>query len=73
MDTDEEGYERKGRPQDEDDLGLFEAEDIQNVLQKLNYKIEYILWGVRVSVLIGTQNNIRILASRPCGDREQER
>ena len=32
--------------QDEDDLGVFEAEDIQNVLHQMNYKIEFIPWGV---------------------------
>ncbi|KAN0081523.1 hypothetical protein V8E55_009147 [Tylopilus felleus] len=31
--------------QDEDDLGVFEAEDIQNVLHQMNYKIEFIPWG----------------------------
>ncbi|KAN0081576.1 hypothetical protein V8E55_009200 [Tylopilus felleus] len=32
-------------PQDEDDLGVFEAEDIQSVLRQMNYTIEFIPWG----------------------------
>ena len=36
-------------PQDEDDLGVFEAEDIQSVLRQINYTIEFIPWGVRSS------------------------
>ena len=72
MRTIQEEHEGEGGPQDEDHLGLFEAEDIQNVLRHMNYKIEYILWGVRVPALIGTQTNMCIVASRSCDDREQE-
>ena len=35
----------------QDDLGVFEAEDIQNVLYQMNYEIEYIPWGVRLILL----------------------
>ena len=45
IETDEEGYEREGRPQDEDDLGLFKGEDIQSILQQMNCRIKFILWG----------------------------
>ena len=43
-------------PQDEDDLGVFETEDIQNVLHQMNYKIEFIPWGVRVVAFSGNLN-----------------
>ena len=42
---------------DEDDLGVFKAEDIQNVLHQMNYKIEFIPWGVRVLVFDGIRAN----------------
>ena len=44
----EETGETQG-PQDEDDLGVFEAMDIQNILYQMNYEIEFIPWGVRGS------------------------
>ena len=50
MNTIGEGGAGTDDPQDEDDLGVFEAEDIQNVLRQMNYKIEFIPWGVRVLV-----------------------
>ena len=40
-------------PQDEDDLGIFEAKDIQNALHQMNYKIEFIPWGVSVITFSG--------------------
>ena len=48
----EEPTETQG-PQDEDDLGVFEAKDIQNVLHQMNYRIEFIPWGVRVIAFNG--------------------
>jgi hypothetical protein len=37
--------------QDKDDLGVFEAEDIQNVLRQMHYEIKFIVYGVRVPVV----------------------
>jgi hypothetical protein len=31
---------------EEDDLGIFEAEDIQSILHQMNYEIEFIPYGV---------------------------
>jgi hypothetical protein len=42
---------RTGGLQDEDDLGVFKAEDIQDILCRMNYKIEFILYGVGVPVV----------------------
>lgn len=52
----EETRESQGS-QDEDNLGVFEAMDIQNILYKINYKIEFIPWGVRVIAFSGIQTN----------------
>ena len=43
---------------DGDDLGIFEAEDIQNILRQMNYKIEFIPWGVRVLAFDGIRANV---------------
>jgi hypothetical protein len=32
----------------DDDLGVFGADDIQAILKRMNYKINFILFGVRV-------------------------
>ena len=52
-----EEHEGHHEPQDEDDLGIFEAEDIQSILHQMNYKIKFIPWGVRVLVFSGIQTN----------------
>ena len=57
METITEGAAGTSGPQDEDDLGVFKAEDIQNVLHQMNYKIEFIPWGVRVLVFDGIRAN----------------
>lgn len=44
-------------PQDEDDLGVFEAMDIQNILYQMNYEIEFIPWGVRTIAFSGSRTN----------------
>ena len=54
MDPIAEGNRETGGPQDEDDLGVFEAEDIQNILHQMNYEIEFVPWGVRVFVFKAT-------------------
>ena len=42
---------QSGGLQDEDDLGVFKAEDIQDILCRMNYKIEFIPYGVGVPVV----------------------
>ena len=42
---------RAGESQDEDDLGVFEAEDIQTILRQMYYKIKSIIYGVRVPIV----------------------
>ena len=65
----EEGRETQG-PQD--DLGVFEAEDIQNVLYKMDYEIEYIPWGVRLILLDSVEFELTLaLASSTRRDRQQ--
>ena len=54
MDSITEGQGGSGGLQDEDDLGVFEAEDIQHILHQMNYEIEFVPWGVRVFVFKGT-------------------
>ena len=46
----EESMRTRGS-QDEDDLGVFQAEDTQNILHQMRYEIEYIVYGVRVPVI----------------------
>ena len=55
------GKTKTTRPQDEDDLGLFEGEDIQSILWQMNCKIEFVLWEARVPVLIGIHTDILML------------
>ncbi|KAN0081479.1 hypothetical protein V8E55_009103 [Tylopilus felleus] len=44
--------------EDEDDLGVFDAEDIQSVLQQMNYKIEFIPWGhPQLAVIVNKFDN----------------
>lgn len=48
QDTISEGHEGPDElARNEGDLGHFQAEDIQNVLRKMKYKIEFIPWRVR--------------------------
>ncbi|KAF8554809.1 hypothetical protein OG21DRAFT_1018327 [Imleria badia] len=56
-------------PQDEDNLGVFEADDIKNVLHQMNYKIEFVLRRVRVLVFSSIWTNLAI-ASSTCLDCE---
>ena len=58
MDSITQRSARTDESQDEDDLGVFEAEDIQNILRQMNYKIEFIPWGVRVLVFDGIWANV---------------
>ena len=53
MDSIQEETTGTQRPQDKNDLGVFEAKDIQNVLHQMNYKIEFIPLGVRVNTFNG--------------------
>ena len=56
----------------QDDLGVFEAEDIQHVLYHINYEIEYIPWGVRVILLHLVKFELTLaLASSTRRDRQQ--
>ena len=65
----EEGRETQG-PQD--DLGVFEAEDIQNVLYKMDYEIEYIPWGVRLILLHSVEFELTLaVASSTRRNRQQ--
>ncbi|KAN0081514.1 hypothetical protein V8E55_009138 [Tylopilus felleus] len=42
----------------EDDLGVFDAEDIQTVLRQMNYKIEFIPWGhPQLAVIVNKFDN----------------
>ena len=54
MDPITEGQGGSGGLQDEDDLGVFEVEDIQHILHQMNYEIEFVPWGVRVFAFKGT-------------------
>ncbi|KAF8554805.1 hypothetical protein OG21DRAFT_1017232 [Imleria badia] len=55
MDTIAEGSAGAHGPQDEDNV--FEAEDIQNVLHRMDYEIESIPWGVRALDFSGLRTN----------------
>ena len=56
----------------QDDLGVFEAEDIQNILYLMNYEIEYIPWGVRLILLHSMEFELTLaLASSTRRDRQQ--
>ena len=48
----EESVGTKGL-QDEGDLGVFNAEGIQDILHEMNYKIEFIPYGVRFPAVQG--------------------
>ena len=45
MDTVPEGHEGDGA---DDDLGVFGADDIQDVLKAMEFTIDFVLFGVRV-------------------------
>ncbi|KIJ59603.1 hypothetical protein HYDPIDRAFT_33043 [Hydnomerulius pinastri MD-312] len=54
-DEDESESEEDSEFEDEDDLGVFEAEDIQDILRQMNYEIEFVAFGspVRLTTALG--------------------
>lgn len=62
-----------GSSEDEDDLGVFKADDIQSILDQMDYEIEFIPWGVRVVIFHGIRTNRRALASSSCRNHGQDR
>ena len=47
----EESEQPSGGERQEDDLGVFNSQDIQSILRQMNYEIEFIPFGVRVPCL----------------------
>ena len=58
MESVPEGREGDGA---DDDLGVFGADDIQDVLEAMEFRISFILFGVRVP--IRTRGNVKLIVS----------
>jgi len=61
----------EGFTEDEHDPAIFGADDIQNILRKMKFRIELIPWGVRVLAVCGRFVLTLAPASSPCLHRER--